>query len=229
MKIGRNEPCPCGSGKKYKKCCLDKTEGRLPLSDYEREIDNLMDAGYVFLQMNEDEKACDAWLVLWERLKLSIQAEILDAKDWIRMFQRGDSIYDWCQDFEMELGNAGLKSDEYHRKRITYCEEFCDFFPNSEELILHNMWRAIGESQAAIGEVAEADQTFQELIADYPDNIWGYIGWGDLYAMPPGRTTPPDRVKAEQIYQKGLGLGLEDEGDLLDRIEKLREENNEAN
>ncbi|ACB86123.1 SEC-C metal-binding domain-containing protein [Natranaerobius thermophilus] len=22
-KIGRNEPCPCGSGKKYKKCCLD--------------------------------------------------------------------------------------------------------------------------------------------------------------------------------------------------------------
>jgi hypothetical protein len=22
-KIGRNEPCPCGSGKKYKKCCLN--------------------------------------------------------------------------------------------------------------------------------------------------------------------------------------------------------------
>lgn len=23
-KIGRNEPCPCGSGKKFKKCCIDK-------------------------------------------------------------------------------------------------------------------------------------------------------------------------------------------------------------
>lgn len=23
-KAGRNDPCPCGSGKKYKKCCLDK-------------------------------------------------------------------------------------------------------------------------------------------------------------------------------------------------------------
>ncbi|MBI3189840.1 MAG: DUF1186 domain-containing protein, partial [Ignavibacteriales bacterium] len=22
--VGRNEPCPCGSGKKYKKCCIDK-------------------------------------------------------------------------------------------------------------------------------------------------------------------------------------------------------------
>ena len=23
-KVGRNEPCPCGSGKKYKKCCIGK-------------------------------------------------------------------------------------------------------------------------------------------------------------------------------------------------------------
>nr|WP_269465111.1 SEC-C metal-binding domain-containing protein [Jeotgalibacillus malaysiensis] len=21
--LGRNDPCPCGSGKKYKKCCMD--------------------------------------------------------------------------------------------------------------------------------------------------------------------------------------------------------------
>ena len=26
MKIGRNAPCPCGSGKKYKKCCLNKSK-----------------------------------------------------------------------------------------------------------------------------------------------------------------------------------------------------------
>lgn len=24
MKVGRNEPCPCGSGQKYKKCCFEK-------------------------------------------------------------------------------------------------------------------------------------------------------------------------------------------------------------
>jgi tetratricopeptide (TPR) repeat protein len=24
VKVGRNDPCPCGSGKKYKKCCMDK-------------------------------------------------------------------------------------------------------------------------------------------------------------------------------------------------------------
>lgn len=25
-KVGRNDPCPCGSGKKYKSCCLMKQE-----------------------------------------------------------------------------------------------------------------------------------------------------------------------------------------------------------
>jgi uncharacterized protein YecA (UPF0149 family) len=32
-KIGRNDPCPCGSGKKYKHCCL-KTAEIVPPDDY---------------------------------------------------------------------------------------------------------------------------------------------------------------------------------------------------
>lgn len=35
-KIGRNEPCPCGSGKKYKKCCYGKT-----LSNKNKEFSNI--------------------------------------------------------------------------------------------------------------------------------------------------------------------------------------------
>jgi len=27
MKIGRNDKCPCGSGKKYKRCCANKPQG----------------------------------------------------------------------------------------------------------------------------------------------------------------------------------------------------------
>ena len=35
---GRNDPCPCGSGKKYKKCCLKKDEEarRVALAEAER-------------------------------------------------------------------------------------------------------------------------------------------------------------------------------------------------
>ncbi len=33
-KVGRNDPCPCGSGKKFKKCCIDKVDNILPYQKY---------------------------------------------------------------------------------------------------------------------------------------------------------------------------------------------------
>jgi len=36
--VGRNEPCPCGSGRKYKKCCMGKSTSRPPMPDAIRAI-----------------------------------------------------------------------------------------------------------------------------------------------------------------------------------------------
>ena len=33
-KIGRNDMCPCGSGLKYKKCCLRKSKDQLAFEAY---------------------------------------------------------------------------------------------------------------------------------------------------------------------------------------------------
>ncbi|GGH73840.1 hypothetical protein JOD43_000153 [Pullulanibacillus pueri] len=47
MNIGRNDPCPCGSGKKYKKCCMNKVETlekgqeRILFKEYERVLQDL--------------------------------------------------------------------------------------------------------------------------------------------------------------------------------------------
>ena len=35
-KIGRNQPCPCGSGKKYKHCCLVTRQSAQPVSPMEQ-------------------------------------------------------------------------------------------------------------------------------------------------------------------------------------------------
>ncbi len=42
--IGRNDPCPCGSGKKYKKCCYLKTQPHIEKQELIRLkiIDELM-------------------------------------------------------------------------------------------------------------------------------------------------------------------------------------------
>lgn len=41
MRIGRNDPCPCGSGEKYKKCCLDKQTGMAGPADMQGIMDEI--------------------------------------------------------------------------------------------------------------------------------------------------------------------------------------------
>lgn len=65
MKVGRNDPCPCGSGKKHKKCCLGK------VSDVQLK--------YLYLQQLEltqalkDEEKCLKVLEIGERIILANQ------------------------------------------------------------------------------------------------------------------------------------------------------------
>ena len=66
-KIKRNDPCPCGSGKKYKKCCLplheessakqqafSLTPGFTDLDDLSNSVVDLIEAG----RLDEAEAAC---------------------------------------------------------------------------------------------------------------------------------------------------------------------------
>jgi tetratricopeptide (TPR) repeat protein len=67
-KIGRNDPCPCGSGKKYKKCCLplheesrakqqeavSLTPGFTDLDDLSNSVVDLIEAG----RLDEADAAC---------------------------------------------------------------------------------------------------------------------------------------------------------------------------
>ena len=41
-KVGRNDPCPCGSGKKYKKCCLIKIAYVDPTPPNDKELDGVI-------------------------------------------------------------------------------------------------------------------------------------------------------------------------------------------
>lgn len=43
MKIGRNDPCPCGSGKKYKHCCL---YNNTPQNEYDQIRNTVKKCGY---------------------------------------------------------------------------------------------------------------------------------------------------------------------------------------
>ncbi|WP_157067393.1 tetratricopeptide repeat protein [Desulfosarcina cetonica] len=141
-----------------------------------------------------------------------------------QFFSGCELIYNWCQDLEVELGNAGIDDSTYYRERIAYCDEFCSIFPASGELLMHNMKRAIAESYFALGNVEEGNKCFKQLIEQYPNNIWGYIGWGDMYLWPMEKDIKPDYNKAEQIYKMAVGKGIEGENHLNDRLNELKKE-----
>lgn len=84
MKIGRNEPCPCGSGKKYKQCCLSKEAApsqalyyRRLSEAYDRLVDHLL--AYAARTFGEEavHVAMDEFL-LWPDPEDDISEEMLD-------------------------------------------------------------------------------------------------------------------------------------------------------
>src|SRR5262245_31124885 len=45
--IGRNDPCPCGSGRKFKKCCLEARRSSVIGSDGDLDVAAIVDAAIV--------------------------------------------------------------------------------------------------------------------------------------------------------------------------------------
>ncbi|MEA1997952.1 MAG: zinc chelation protein SecC, partial [Euryarchaeota archaeon] len=84
---------------------------------------------------------------------------------------------------------------------------------------------AEAEAYAALGYMETANNLFAELVERYPDNVWGYIGWGDMCRYHARDTDDPSGYEmAEELC--GLGLARRDtEADTIhDRLEWLVEE-----
>ena len=81
LKIGRNDPCPCGSGKKYKKCCLYKAAS--PVASLGRRKLRRVESELVSALMKHAEKyygpgaMYEAWgeFTLWDETPIDVELE----------------------------------------------------------------------------------------------------------------------------------------------------------
>lgn len=55
-KIGRNDPCPCGSGLKHKKCCIAKPQGSALVTEIPRGLPEQVMRKFAQLQRQEQER-----------------------------------------------------------------------------------------------------------------------------------------------------------------------------
>jgi hypothetical protein len=191
------------------------------------QINHRMQEGYDLLEQHRATQACDAWWQVWEWLKEKVTPERNTLKALDQDFRGTQSVFNWCQHFEMELWNTGLDDPNYLQLRIHYCREFLETFPHEEWSLRGNFLRAEAETLWELGEIKTAEASFQALIEANPDWAWGYIGWSDEYWLM--KDSPKKFDKAEAILQQALARpGLEDREAVLDRLKQLRAERAQA-
>ncbi len=102
-KIGRNEPCPCGSGKKYKRCCLTKGVPALGFTPEERQKALGMLERFVEKELGrEDDAAYDLFHDQWD-----VRVDELNPT-WIEL---SEAVYDMWFYLDYRLSGDALVVD----------------------------------------------------------------------------------------------------------------------
>ena len=141
VKTGRNAPCPCGSGKKYKKCCLAKEEeaSRSRLEDQERRPLQAK------RQPEEDED-------LFE--------DALDEEESEDELY-GDDLDEMDEEEEVDKTSEDSKAESRPRRRVP---EKSPRISDAEEEIVDKWW----EKYKTMHEIAEIRQHLENFLRDHP-------------------------------------------------------------
>ena len=152
--IGRNDPCHCGSGKKYKRCCLDKDEAAerkvlasrvtppalgSPLQHSSEMLAEMREAlGAVSIDDDEDEltAASNAAVDLVKAGKLD-EAEKA-ARDLLERFPEVHDGYDRLGMVYEARGDKKLAA-YYYRKVIEFIREHADNYDPQFEAVFQEL------------------------------------------------------------------------------------------
>lgn len=118
-KTGRNAPCPCGSGKKYKKCCLNatrpSTSGTLIYSDLD-ELSNQIPELINQKKYDDAEEICQKLLKQYpDQIDgLHRSAELFEA---MADYDKAITFYNMTANFAEQADGFEQKSVEYFRSK----------------------------------------------------------------------------------------------------------------
>jgi uncharacterized protein YchJ len=132
-KIGRNAPCPCGSGKKYKKCCLPLQDGKRQPSTPSKQ----------FIAVYTDlDKLSNSVVDLIEENKLD-EAEAVSHKLLAEYPDQVDGFNRFAQVYEARGDKS--KAAEYYRKAADFAKSNEGFDQKAIDRFLSEAKRAESE------------------------------------------------------------------------------------
>ena len=132
-KISRNAPCPCGSGKKYKRCCLDKDQTASRHKDH-----TAGSSGYFMDELDALDNLSNQVVDLINAGQLD-QAHKLCQKLLSRYPDQIDGLERTAQVFEAKGKNK--EASEYYRKAAEFAKSNPGFDPQSVQWYLDRAQR----------------------------------------------------------------------------------------
>lgn len=187
-------------------------------------LDDKMQEGYELNESGHVEAACRIWLEAWDdTLHIFDKAGFETIDEFDERFRGTQCLFDWMQDLEMELWNAGLRDRRFLARRVEVCEERLRRFEAKDDPSPENCRRALAESWFDLGETGKADDLYREWLNADPQWGWGWIAWSDCYWHT--RTQFADLRRAEELLHKGLSIvGVRDSEDIAERLADLYED-----
>ena len=172
MKIGRNQPCPCGSGKKYKKCCLKKNETPSQALYYQRlseAHDRLVDrlVGYAERTFGEEavHVAMDEFLG-WPEPEDEISEEMLD--------RAGPLFWPWYI-FNWEYDSIDAEVELSGPEGRTVAELYAEERGDKLDLLERCLIDSINRKPYTFWEVLSVDRgkgmTLQDVLRGHPIKV----------------------------------------------------------
>ncbi|WP_179953129.1 tetratricopeptide repeat protein [Desulfobotulus mexicanus] len=144
MKTGRNEKCFCGSGKKYKKCCINKKQAN---SKDSKSIDGLIhDAGMMALE--HDKKSIDKSILILKKV-------LLDS----------NLSEDSLKNAKLNLSVAYRHLGE-HKKAIDTLEELEEFYDGESDFSQYIL-NSLAISYEALGFYDESCRIYESLLESW--------------------------------------------------------------
>jgi hypothetical protein len=188
-------------------------------------LDDEMQAGYQRSMDGESAQACAHWARVWETIRERRRPEMRTLDDAAAVFSGTQALYNWIQDYLIELQSIAVDQRCYAETGVRLCEEVLAQFPDQSELFLINLRGDMGELLCLAGEPERGERVFLELIRDYPDTAAGYARLADLlgYGPTPG-SEPIDRQRAQRVLEEALARPVTDAADydLALRLSNLR-------
>ncbi|MCF6179840.1 MAG: DUF1186 domain-containing protein [Geopsychrobacter sp.] len=208
-KIGRNTPCPCGSGKKYKKCCIFKkithAEPETLSVDPVNKADEWIAAGYYHRNQSADYKALCCWFHGWQAIETLLPETVRDpgSSECNRLCPSSDFFSNWLQDY-LTLLEDNLQRDLLTVKNgLIFCQRVSARFTDMRCLLMNNFTETTAYLLVALGKSTQAFSLLEKMITEQPGNAQGYVVLAALLSIDAPRfQLLSDHVRARQLLRQ---------------------------